>query len=263
MPTVPPSSAFRLRNASPRQVGATRRVLVSTQRVAHAPRVPFDAPRVEFLSPNDRDEALRTTREGACAPPPPSSSARHCHPLPAASTLRSTCYGGRAGWVGCNFALNRIPLEARIPLVVMTITSPRRSGVHPPQYCYGGRVAPDSDLRDKEDGDRQDACPTVIVPPEEVREKFKRVKPLGEIKAKERGWTLDVLNIVRRLVDSRRRGDETPIGESGFDQSLLTSSPTEEFKTANVYAFTRELEKLHPDNSDSHREQAGTSAITP
>jgi type II restriction enzyme len=53
--------------------------------------------------------------------------------------------------------------------------------------------------------------------------KFKRVKPLCEIKAKERGWTLEVLNIVRRL------------GKS-------------EFKNEDVYAFDRELEKLHPDN---------------
>jgi hypothetical protein len=53
--------------------------------------------------------------------------------------------------------------------------------------------------------------------------RFKRVKPLSEIKAKERGWTLDVLNIVRRL------------GKA-------------EFKNEDVYAFDRELEKLHPDN---------------
>ena len=32
-----------------------------------------------------------------------------------------------------------------------------------------------------------------------VREKFKRVKPLKEISVAQRGWTLDVLNIVRRL----------------------------------------------------------------
>src|SRR5208282_1847081 len=61
MPQLPPSSDF----------AATRRVLVSTQRGAHAPRVPFDAPRVEHLSPGIRDEASRTTREGACVPPPP------------------------------------------------------------------------------------------------------------------------------------------------------------------------------------------------
>jgi hypothetical protein len=53
-----------------------------------------------------------------------------------------------------------------------------------------------------QDGDRRDACPTqtVIATPEEVREKFKRVKPLKEISVTQRGWTLDVLNIVRRLV---------------------------------------------------------------
>ena len=35
-----------------------------------------------------------------------------------------------------------------------------------------------------------------IVPETEVREKFRRVKPLKEISVKQRGWTLDVLNIV-------------------------------------------------------------------
>jgi type II restriction enzyme len=89
----------------------------------------------------------------------------------------------RAGWVGCNFALNRIPVEARIAIVTET----------------------------------------QIVPEKEVREKFKKVKPLEEISVKQRGWTLDVLNIVRRL--------DKP-----------------EFTNDEVYAFTRELEKLHPDN---------------
>jgi hypothetical protein len=69
-----------------------------------------------------------------------------------------------------------------------------------------------------------------------------------------------VLNIVRRLVESRRRGDEsltekmeTPINREhatkvGVDQRLLMSSPTKEFTTADVYAFERELAELHPDN---------------
>jgi type II restriction enzyme len=89
----------------------------------------------------------------------------------------------RAGWVGCNFALNRIPAEARIPVVTESRISPAT----------------------------------------EVREKFKRVKPLKEISVTQRGWTLDALNAVRRL------------GKT-------------EFTTADAYAFTRELEKLHPDN---------------
>jgi len=72
-----------------------------------------------------------------------------------------------------------------------------------------------------------------------------------------RDWTLDVLNIVRRLVESRRRGDESLAGESEIDQSLLTSSPTGEFKTADVYAFERELEKLHPDNPVNNRVTRG------
>jgi type II restriction enzyme len=46
---------------------------------------------------------------------------------------------------------------------------------------------------------------------------------IEEINHTHRGWTLDVLNAIRRL------------GKS-------------EFTTADAYAFTRELEKLHPDN---------------
>ena len=114
----------------------------------------------------------------------------------------------RAGWIGCNFALNRILADARIAVVT-----------------------------EKN-----------IIPEAEVREKFRRVKPLKDISVTQRGWTLDVLNTIRHLVESRRRGNETPIGKSGIGQSLLTSAPKTEFTTADAYAFTRELEKLHPDN---------------
>jgi type II restriction enzyme len=63
----------------------------------------------------------------------------------------------------------------------------------------------------------------VISPAAEVREQFRRVKPLKDISVTQRGWTLDVLNAIRRL------------GKT-------------EFTTTDAYAFTRELEKLHPDN---------------
>jgi hypothetical protein len=46
---------------------------------------------------------------------------------------------------------------------------------------------------------------TIITPPTEVREQFKRVKPLAEIGVKERSWTLDVLNLVHRLVAEKRQ----------------------------------------------------------
>lgn len=84
-----------------------------------------------------------------------------------------------------------------------------------------------------------------------MRAQFRRIKPLGEIKAQERGWTLDVLNLVRRLVESRRRGDESLNNNSPAQPEglrLLTSSPTTEFTDEDIYAFTRELEQLHPDN---------------
>jgi hypothetical protein len=152
--------------------------------------------------------------------------------------------------VGCNFALNRIPVEARIAIVI-TRSSP----------AMRDESAPISLGESRESQSRLTSAATIIVPPEEVREKFKHVKPLKEISVAQRGWTLDVLNIVRRLVDSRRRGlpgrsigaktgHESGSG-AGKRPSLLTSSPTgetKEFTTADVYAFERELEKLHPDN---------------
>jgi len=89
----------------------------------------------------------------------------------------------RAGWVGCNFDLRRIPTDARISVV----------------------------------------SNSQITSAADVREKFKRVKPLKEISVKERGWTLDVLSIVQQL------------GKT-------------EFTPADIYAHERELEQLHPDN---------------
>lgn len=56
-----------------------------------------------------------------------------------------------------------------------------------------------------------------------MQERFRRVKPLKEIAVTQRGWTLDVLNAIRRL------------GKT-------------EFTTADAYVFERELGQLHPDN---------------
>jgi len=65
----------------------------------------------------------------------------------------------RAGWIGCNIALNRIPAEARIGVVTDSHIATER----------------------------------------EVRAQFRHIKPLAEIGVKERGWTLDVLRIVQSL----------------------------------------------------------------
>jgi type II restriction enzyme len=131
--------------------------------------------------------------------------------------------------VGCNIALNRVPADARIQIVKTVF--------------QGG-----TDILSVNSKHRPEACATVITPPEEVRAQFKRVKPLENISVTQRGWTLDVLNIVRRLVESRRRGDES-LKSTGQPESLrlLTSSPTNEFTTMDVYAFERELAELHPD----------------
>ena len=120
----------------------------------------------------------------------------------------------RAGWVGCNFALNRIPADARIAVVTES------------------RVTPEA----------------------EVRRQFRHIKPLKDIPVQMRGWTLDVLNIVRRIseVGTARCAVRAPSGRKipaalppGTSQRNV---PTNTFTTADAYAFTRELEKLHPDN---------------
>jgi HD superfamily phosphohydrolase len=57
----------------------------------------------------------------------------------------------------------------------------------------------------------------------EVRRSYRRLRPLEKLKVEKRGWTLDVLNVVRSL-----------------------NKP--EFSLPDVYARTDELSELHPDN---------------
>jgi type II restriction enzyme len=89
----------------------------------------------------------------------------------------------RAGWVGCNILLHRIPPDARIHLV-------------------------------------QDSN---VVPPAEVRRAYRKLKPIATLAPEKRGWTLDVLNVVRSL------------------QKL-------HFELSDVYAYESELTRLHPNN---------------
>jgi type II restriction enzyme len=65
----------------------------------------------------------------------------------------------RAGWVGCNILLGKIPQDARISVV-------------------------------------EDGAPR---PPSEVRHAYQRLRPLEDLNVEKRGWTLDVLNAVRAL----------------------------------------------------------------
>jgi type II restriction enzyme len=117
----------------------------------------------------------------------------------------------RAGWVGCNFELSRIPLDARIEIV-----------------------------REQ-----------VVLPPALVREEFRKVKSaFAELPASVRGWTLDVLNVVRRI--QTQRGAHVPprtvfgvLAEhvpGGHQASGL------EFSNEDVYEFERELSWLHQEN---------------
>lgn len=65
----------------------------------------------------------------------------------------------RAGWVGCNILLDRIPADARISIV------------------EAGKP----------------------VPAQVVRTAYQRLRPLEKLKVEMRGWTLDVLQTVRSL----------------------------------------------------------------
>ena len=89
----------------------------------------------------------------------------------------------RAGWVGCNILLDAIPLDARIPVVT------------------NGKA----------------------IPSNHVREQYARLRPLEKLSVEKRGWTLDVLNVVRML-------------------------GKKEFNLAAVYAHETALARLHPGN---------------
>jgi type II restriction enzyme len=65
----------------------------------------------------------------------------------------------RAGWVGCNILLGRIPADAKIPIVA-------------------------------------EGC---AISSSEVRKQYARLRPLEALTSENRGWTLDVLNAVRGL----------------------------------------------------------------
>lgn len=90
----------------------------------------------------------------------------------------------RAGYVGCYFVLNRIPSDARIQIV------------------QEGRPISSSN----------------------VRSAYKKLRPLEKLNVQKRGWTLDVLNIVKSLNKTA-------------------------FELKEVYEREDVLAKLHPDNA--------------
>jgi len=91
----------------------------------------------------------------------------------------------RAGWIGCNILLGEIPPDGKIPII-----------------CFG-----------------------VPVRKERVREEFSRVKQLADLPPSLRGWTLDVLRVVRQL------------GKPAFTLE-------------DMYVFEPELKALHPKNQN-------------
>ncbi len=91
----------------------------------------------------------------------------------------------RAGWVGCNILLGNIPIDGRITVV----------------------------------------SASVVVNPIQVRQEYERIRPLSKLKGEMRGWTLDVLNILRKV-------------------------GTQDISLSDVYAFERHLQGIHPNNNN-------------
>jgi type II restriction enzyme len=89
----------------------------------------------------------------------------------------------RHGWVGCNIILSNIPLDARVHLVL------------------DGKPANSRD----------------------VRRQYRRLRPIVDLKVEERGWLLDLLNVVRSLHRNT-------------------------FRLREVYEYESHLSKLHPNN---------------
>jgi len=86
-------------------------------------------------------------------------------------TKATFAHGAKAGWVGCNIALNRVSAEARIWLVT-TSPSPPQSGGEGRGEVARIKSPFSGSLPAQSRGES-----VVVATPSEVREKFKRVKP--------------------------------------------------------------------------------------
>ena len=89
----------------------------------------------------------------------------------------------RAGWVGCNILLTEIADDGKIRVVSQGVPEP----------------------------------------PQLVRDRFQSVRPLADVESRTRGWTLDVLRMIRRLGQKR-------------------------FSLQDVYTFEGDLSAIYPDN---------------
>jgi type II restriction enzyme len=125
----------------------------------------------------------------------------------------------RAGWIGCNIALNQIPIEARI--AVSTVPSSRGRESAPfnspsdnSQVLCASQSAIASAAADV--AKNPSSFAQLVSTPQEVREKFQ--KP----------------------------GMRASVSDCGSPLPLSTEPFV--FSNEEIYAFAPELEKLHPDN---------------
>jgi type II restriction enzyme len=109
-----------------------------------------------------------------------------------------------------HFALSASAIEPRKPLGVAA----RRAG-WVGCFIVLEKIPPDARIHLVREG--------VVEPSSRVRHSYSRLRPLEDVPVEERGWMLDVLRVVHGL------------GKKQFTNS-------------DVYQFTPELEKLHPEN---------------
>jgi type II restriction enzyme len=109
-----------------------------------------------------------------------------------------------------HFAFPLSALKERVPL---NPTADRKGWVG--YYILLSAIPPDARIRIITNGVPRAAS--------EVRAEYQRIRPLEKLEPKQRGWTLEVLNVVRAL------------GKNEFD-------------LADVYAHEKSFSKLHPNN---------------
>jgi hypothetical protein len=63
---------------------------------------------------------------------------------------------------------------------------------------------------------------------------------LHDMAVTQRGWTLDVLNVVRHIISEGRAPRDPNVGRMGARRTRSSDS----FTTADAHAFTRDLEVL-------------------
>lgn len=118
----------------------------------------------------------------------------------------------RAGWVGCNILLNKIAPDGKIALVTQG----------------------------------------VYMPPERVRNHYETLRPLKALGTASRGWTLDVLQVVRRIGRTQFTLADVYKSESYLSE-IYPNNRNIRPKIRQQLQILRDLEFIHFDSRGNYR----------